>query len=166
MFQINWKLKAFLYLVFSFFRLKGIFYFLQKYITKRSLVNIVKINKLWTFHANSIEKNNSKSVIEIGAGKSLEQNIYLSYKFNGVLNQTAIDINNMLDFDLVNQASKQISSILNCNNKGKVENLEQLKRLYNISYMAPYNLSNFKILITGSISVFQQLHLNILSCLI
>jgi SAM-dependent methyltransferase len=144
MFQINWKLKAFLYLVFSFLRLKGIFYFLQKHITKRSLVNIEKINKLWVFHENSILKNNSKSILEIGAGKSLEQNIYLSYKFDGSINQTAIDINNMLDFDLVNQASEQISNILNLNNRGKVENLEQLKKLYNINYTAPYNLSNFK----------------------
>ena len=73
MFQINWKFKAFLYLVFSFLRLKGIFYFLQKYITKRSLINIKEINSVWSFHENSIIKNNCKSLLELGAGKSLEQ---------------------------------------------------------------------------------------------
>jgi SAM-dependent methyltransferase len=144
MFQINWKFKAFLYLVFSFLRLKGVFYFLQKYITKRSLINIKRINSLWDFHANSIIKNNSKYLLELGAGKSLEQNIFFSYKFNNTINQTAIDINNMLDLTLVNQASEQISNILKLKNKGKVENINQLKKLYNISYIAPCSLSNLK----------------------
>ena len=40
MFQINWKLKAFLYKVFQFLKLKKTFYFIQKYITKRSRINI------------------------------------------------------------------------------------------------------------------------------
>ncbi len=143
MFQINWKLKAFLYIVFSLLKLKGIFYFLQKYITKRSKINIKQINKLWIYHTNAIEKNNVRNILEVGAGKSLEQNIYISYKFNNSITQTAIDMNNMLDLDLLNQASEQIGNILKHNNKGKVKNLKQLKSLYNINYIAPYNLNNF-----------------------
>ncbi len=143
MFQINWKLKAFLYIVFSLLKLKGIFYFLQKYITKRSKINIKQINKLWIYHTNAIEKNNVRNILEVGAGKSLEQNIYISYKFNNSITQTAIDMNNMLDLDLLNQAREQIGNILKHNNKGKVKNLKQLKSLYNINYIAPYNLNNF-----------------------
>ncbi len=143
MFQINWKLKAFLYIVFSLLNLKGIFYFLQKYITKRSKINIKQINKLWIYHTNAIEKNNVRNILEVGAGKSLEQNIYISYKFNNSITQTAIDMNNMLDLDLLNQASEQIANILKHNNKGKVKNLKQLKSLYNINYIATYNLNNF-----------------------
>ncbi len=124
MFQINWKLKAFLYIVFSLLKLKGIFYFLQKYITKRSKINIKQINKLWIYHTNAIEKNNVRNILEVGAGKSLEQNIYISYKFNNSITQTAIDMNNMLDLDLLNQASEQIANILKHNNKGKVKNLK------------------------------------------
>ena len=44
MFQINWKLKALLYKIFIFFNLKKIFYLTQKYITKRSRINIQNIN--------------------------------------------------------------------------------------------------------------------------
>ena len=120
MFQINWKLKALLYKIFGIFQLKTFFYLIQKHITKRSKVEINEINKSWIHHANSIEKNNIKNLLEVGAGKSLEQNIYISYKFNNLVDQTAIDINQMIDFELLNQASDQISKILGEKNKGRV----------------------------------------------
>jgi|TARA_B110000238_G_C16044868_1_gene403481 hypothetical protein len=142
MFQINWKLKALLYTVFGFFGFKTFFYLIQKRITKRSVVGIRKINDLWEYHAKSIENNNIKSILEVGAGKSLEQNIYLSYRFNNKVKQTAIDINRMIDFDLINQASVQLSTILNLENKGVVKNINQLEELYNINYKAPFKLSS------------------------
>ena len=46
------------------------------------------------------------TILEFGAGKSLEQNIFLSYKSNHKLNQTLIDISNMLDIDLFNKANQ------------------------------------------------------------
>ena len=55
MFQINWKIKSLLYNIFSFFKLKKTFYLTQKYITKRSQVNICSINKIWTYHSDAIE---------------------------------------------------------------------------------------------------------------
>ena len=81
MFQINWKLKAFLYKVFQSLRLTKSLYFIQKYITRRSKINIQKIDPHWERHESSIRKNNCISLLEIGAGKSLEQNIYFSYIF-------------------------------------------------------------------------------------
>tara|TARA_B110000967_G_C18880445_1_gene560721 strand:- start:723 stop:1574 length:852 start_codon:yes stop_codon:yes gene_type:complete len=144
MFQINWKLKAFLYKVFGVLKLNLSFYFIQKYITKRAKIQIKQINKLWVYHADSIEKNNVKNILEVGAGKSLEQNIYISYRFKGLIKQTAIDINKMIDFSLLNQASEQISKILKLKNKGKVKNLKQLNDLYNIDYVAPCELRNLK----------------------
>ena len=145
MFQINWKLKALLYKIFGIFQLKTFFYLIQKHITKRSKVEINEINKSWIHHANSIEKNNIKNLLEVGAGKSLEQNIYISYKFNNLVDQTAIDINQMIDFELLNQASDQISKILGEKNKGRVKNLEELRNLYNIEYKAPCFLKELKI---------------------
>ena len=142
MFQINWKLKAVLYKLFEIFKLKKSFYLIQKKITKRSLVNISEINKLWNFHYNSIKKFNCKEILEIGAGKSLEQNIFLSYVLENKINQTTIDITNMLDFDLVNQASKQIAKILNKEEKGIVKSTADLFNLYNIKYIAPYSLDD------------------------
>jgi hypothetical protein len=144
MFQINWKLKALLYKVLGIFQINGFFYLIQKHITKRSKIEINEINKLWTYHANSIEKNNIKNILEVGAGKSLQQNIYIAYKFNILIKQTTIDINLMIDFDLVNQASEQISKILGERNRGKIQSLNDLKNFYNIDYRAPYTLGDLK----------------------
>ena len=144
MFQINWKLKALLYKIFARFDLKEKFYLIQKYITKRSKIDIKKVKKNWIFHADSIEKNNAKNILEIGAGKSLEQNIYISYKFNNSVFQTAIDIDRMIDLDLLNQASEQIANILKLQNKGKVNNLQDLKTIYKINYIAPCDLKKFE----------------------
>jgi len=143
MFQINWKLKAILYKLFSFLKLKRTFYFIQKHITKRSRINITEINKLWVFHSDAIENSKSKKILEVGAGKSLEQNIYLSYKFDSTIDQTAIDINYMLDFELVNDASSQIANLLKLKNKGEVKNISDLKARYNITYIAPFKISEF-----------------------
>ena len=41
-------------------------------------------------------------------GKSLEQNIYLTFKFNNRINQTVIDIDKMIDFNLLNLAKNQL----------------------------------------------------------
>ena len=62
-------------------------------------------------------KNNIINILEVGAGKSLEQNIYIAYKFNSSIAQTAIDIDKMLDLELENQASQQIDNILKQKNK-------------------------------------------------
>ncbi len=142
MFQINWKLKAFLYKVFQSLRLKKSLYFIQKYITRRSKINIQKINPHWERHESSIRKNNCIDLLEIGAGKSLEQNIYFSYIFNNQLKQTVIDINKMIDFNLFNDASLIISNLLNLEFKGKVANQEEILNKYNIQYLAPYKLSD------------------------
>ena len=142
MFQINWKLKAFLYKVFQSLRLKKSLYFIQKYITRRSKINIRKIDPQWKRHESSIRKNNCINLLEIGAGKSLDQNIYFSYIFNNQLKQTAIDINRMIDFNLFNDASLVISNLLNLDFKGKVTNQEEVLNKYNIQYLAPQKLSD------------------------
>ena len=142
MFQINWKLKAFLYKVFQFLRLKKSLYFIQKYITRRSKINIQKIDPHWERHEFSIRKNNCIDLLEIGAGKSLDQNIYFSYIFNNKLKQTAIDINKMIDFNLFNDASLIISNLLNLDFKGKVTNQDDVLNKYNIQYLAPQKLSD------------------------
>jgi hypothetical protein len=162
MFQINLKLKALLYIVFGFFGFKTFFNLIQKRITKRSVVGIRKINNLWKYHAKSIENNNIKSILEVGAGKSLEVNIYLSYRFNNKAKQTAIDINRMIDFDLINQVSVKLSTILNLENNGVVKNINQLEELYNINYKAPFELSSLIKSNKNLICQFPQQRWNIL----
>ena len=142
MFQINWKLKAFIYKVLELFRLKKTFFLIQYYITKRSRINIKEISFMWKSHAESIYKNNCKSLLEVGAGKSLAQNIFFSYHFNNKLEQTAVDIIDMLDFKLFNDASDQIASVLNLKKRGHINNLNELKSKYNITYKAPFKISD------------------------
>jgi hypothetical protein len=140
MFQINWKLKSALFKILSFLKLYQILFFIQKKITKRSKIHINEIIFYWDYHYKYLKENNSKSVIEIGAGKSLAQNIYLCYKFNQKLEQTLIDISNMLDLDLFNEANEQISRLLGLNNLPKASSLNDLEKYYNIKYLAPMSL--------------------------
>jgi hypothetical protein len=142
MFQINWKLKSLLYKIFSQLKLNKTFYFIQKYVTKRSNVNIKPSVRLWKLHSENIKEYQIKTVLEIGAGKSLEQNIFFSYFFNNNLEQTVIDIKKMIDFDLVNEASKQISELLNVQKLKSVSSYDDLFNFYNIKYIAPYKTQN------------------------
>ena len=142
MFQINWKLKSLLYKIFSQLKLNKTFYFIQKYVTKRSNVNIKPSVRLWKLHSENIKEHQIKTVLEIGAGKSLEQNIFFSYFFNNSLEQTVIDIKKMIDFDLVNEASKQISELLNVQKLKSVSSYDDLFNFYNIKYIAPYKTQN------------------------
>jgi hypothetical protein len=144
MFQINWKLKSFLFKILSFFKLYKLLFFIQKKITKRSNINLKKIIFYWDYHLKYLRENNSNSLLEIGAGKSLSQNIYLSYKFNKQIEQTLIDVSKMLDLDLFNQANEQISNLLNVNKLPYAKSIKDLKENYNINYLAPMSLEKLK----------------------
>lgn len=140
MFQINWKTKATVFKFLNFFKLYKTLFFIQKKITKRSKVNFNEIVFYWDYHYKYLKENNSKSLLEIGAGKSLAQNIYLSYKFNQKIEQTLIDVSKMLDLDLFNKANEQISKIIGINKLPFAKSIDDLKKNYNIKYFAPMNL--------------------------
>ena len=112
MFQISWKIKSLLFKFLNFFNLYKTLFFIQKKITKRSSFNYKKTVFYWDYHYKYLKENNSQNLLEFGAGKSLAQNIFLSYKFNQNMEQTLIDISRMLDLDLFNKANDQISKIL------------------------------------------------------
>ena len=145
MFQINWKLKALLYKVFEVFKLNKPLYFVQRYITGRAKIQFTTLDPHWKRHATSIEEKNCKSIIEIGGGKSLEQNIFFSYYFDNSKFQRVIDINNMISFELCNEASHRIAKLLNQDFKGKIKNNRDLKNNYNIHYEAPCKLEDIKV---------------------
>ena len=132
MFQINWKLKSLIYQILCFFKLNKTLFFIQKNITKRSQVRIDEIIFYWDYHYKYLKEYNSRSLLEIGAGKSLAQNIYLSYKFNQSIKQTLIDVSNMLDLDLFNKANEQISKLLRVNSMPNAKTLLDLKKNYNL----------------------------------
>ena len=140
MFQINWKLKSFIYRIFFIFKLEKTLFFIQKKITKRAEVKIDEIHSSWKDHLRHLKSFKSVKILEFGAGKSLEQNIFLSYGSNHKLDQTLIDVSNMLDFDLFNNANEKISKLLNINRKPFVRSVEDVKKFYNITYLAPCSI--------------------------
>ena len=140
MVQINWKIKSLLYKFLSFFKLYKPLFFIQKKITKRSKIDFKDIVFYWDYHFKYLRENNSKKIIEIGAGKSLAQNIYLSYMFQGKVEQTLIDISKMIDLDLFNRANEQIAKILNTNRLPFAKTIDDLKKNYNMIYLAPMRL--------------------------
>ena len=144
MFQINWKIKSFIYKILYLFKLKRTLFFIQKKITKRADVKIEKIIFYWKNHLKYLENHKSKKILEFGAGKSLEQNIFLSYKSNHKFNQTLIDISNMLDIDLFNKANEQIAKLLQADRKPFARSVDDLKRIYNITYLAPCTVNEIK----------------------
>ena len=137
MFQINWKFKSFIYKLLYIFKLKKTLFFIQKKITKRAKVDINEAKFYWLDHLKYLKTYKSEKIIEFGAGKSLEQNIFLSYKSNRKFNQTLIDVSNMIDINLFNIASEQISKLLNVNREPFVKSIEEIKKFYNITYLAP-----------------------------
>ena len=144
LFKINWKLKIFIYKVLYFFRLKKILFFIQKNITKRADVQIKEINFYWQYHLDFLKEFNSVKILEFGAGKSLEQNIFLSYQSRSKLDQTVIDVSNMLDIDLFNKANELIAKILNKNRRPFVRSIEDINKFYNIKYLAPYTIDEIE----------------------
>ena len=145
MLQIKWKTKWFLSKILSILSSKNILFFIQKKITKRSQINIKEILVYWKFHLKNINTFNLNNILEVGAGKSLEQNIYLNLATDIQIRQTVIDVSNMLDFELFNSASNQISKILNIEKISLVQSIEEVKKNYDIEYIAPYNVEQLKI---------------------
>jgi len=163
MFQINWRLKALLYKIFFIFKLEKILFFLQKKITKRANIDINEIKYYWKYHLKYLRSYKSKNIIEFGAGKSLEQNIYLNYQFDNNLSQTVIDLSSMLDINLFNEANKKIAKVLNVDKKPYVENINDIINFFNIQYLAPCDIEeieNKKMLFDACISSTTLEHLS------
>ena len=79
MFQINWKIKALILKILFILKAEKILFFIQKKITKRANINIDNIDPNWEYHLKYLKSFQSNKILEFGAGKSLEQNIFLSH---------------------------------------------------------------------------------------
>jgi len=140
-FNIPWKAKAFLFWLISAFKVAWIIPYLSKYITKRSTLSINKeiLNDI-DFHRKNIQSNSSLKVLEIGAGKSIFQNIMLS---RDDLYQMVIDRDILIDYDLVNNSIEKKSKS-NSLDFPKVCSRDELLSGYNIDYRAPFSLANLE----------------------
>ena len=135
-FSIPWKIKSLIFSFIDYLLLTKLLYFLQKYITKRSRI-ISSVESLnWKMHEEALKKYKTNNVVfEFGAGKSLVQNLYLSYF---VKRQIVVDLYPMLDFELVDSEREKLLEIENLRLRSKIKNLKDLEN-YGIYYLAPYD---------------------------
>ena len=133
--NINWKLKSFVFTLIDTFSMYKFLYFLQKRVTKNSVVNLDTSKDNWLTHLEHISTIKSPNIIEFGAGKNLAQNIFLSYYVKA---QTVVDLFPMLDLNQFNEAALKISKLLKVTEK-KVSTINQIKEKYSIQYIAPFN---------------------------
>jgi len=137
--SINWLLKALIFKFLSAFNLISVVNFLSKYVTKRSSLKFdADFYENLSFHNRNISSSNSKNIIEIGAGKSFAQNIFLS---SLKIHQTIIDRANLGDFSLINKAAKKFSG----NENFSIRSKEDLSKYFSIKYIAPCDLKDLAI---------------------
>ena len=148
--QVPWKLKSKIFYLVELLSLDYFLKFIQKYITKRSynlsITNAIK------FHQNNIIDNNLKNetLMEIGAGRSMFQNIYLS---NFVNKQILIDKYYLLDFNFVNYSINYFSrNGIKLKNEEKIIGIDDLEK-FGIYYKAPADLYDME-LESESINIF------------
>lgn len=134
--RIPWKIKSKLFRILTY--LPGnVLYFAQQHITKRVKIRISEPYIGWEHHRKIIKNTDAESLIEFGAGKNLIQNLYLSAF---VKRQTVVDLFSMMDLQLVNEAIRHLGAI-NADIDGRpVSSLKELEDIYNIQYLAPFDL--------------------------
>lgn len=140
--KINWKIKSFIFFLVDKYKIYNFLYFIQKFVTRKSIIKIESINPKWIIHKNNLASLVTPTIIEFGAGKNLAQNIYLS-QFVG--SQLLVDIRSMLDIKLVNHSFKQLSKICTNLNFQTIANKADLIKFFNIYYDAPFNLIHNKL---------------------
>ncbi len=135
-YNIPWKIKSLIFSFIDYLYLAKLLYFLQKFITKRSRIDLLLYSPDWKMHKDALNKYKTKNVVfEFGAGKSLVQNLYLS---NFVKKQFVVDLYPMLDFELVDFEREQLLEIEKIRSRFKIKNLKDLEH-YGIHYYAPYD---------------------------
>ena len=141
--QIPWKLKSKIFYLIDLFHMSSSLRFIQKYVTKRSY-NLSITNSI-KFHQKNILENklSNGTLLEIGAGSSLFQSIYLS---NYINEQILIDKYFLIDFKLINYSIEYFlkNGINLKKNEVEIKCLSDLKR-YGIYYKAPIRLFDTKL---------------------
>ncbi len=136
--QLDWKTKSRL-LSLSDHLGGDVLYFVQKHITRRSVVTLRKIPRAWHFHAEVIERYAPARLIEFGAGKNLGQNLFLS---RPGLSQQVVDLNAMLDLSLVNRVVGILRQQYGRSDMQPVSTPEELETRYGIAYRAPVDMTD------------------------
>jgi SAM-dependent methyltransferase len=130
---IPWKLKSAVFRAIDRFGATGLLYWLQANITKRARLHIGAGSANWQIHREHLATLGRPAVFEFGAGKSLQQNIYLSRYF---ASQTVVDLFPMLDLQLADAAARVIATLPDGSPYQPIAQLADLA-LYGIEYRAP-----------------------------
>ena len=135
--KIPWKLKSFIFKIIDNTNNENLLYFIQKYITGRSKINLQNVYKDANLHIQILKKIDYPNLLEFGAGKNLAQNIIFSQFCK---NQLVVDLKPMADLGQINQASKEISKIEKKIKFKSCENFLDLEKHYNIRYLSPVDM--------------------------
>lgn len=136
--NIPWKLKSAIFRAIDRFGATGLLYWLQSNVTRRSRVQIGDGSPNWQTHREQLATLDRPSVFEFGAGKSLQQNLYLSSYFGP---QTVVDLFPMIDLRLADSAARQISTLRDGRPYQPIARLYDLQ-CYGIEYHAPCDAGN------------------------
>jgi len=134
--NMNWKVKSFAFQCVDTFSLHPILYFARKHITRRSRLDIPAKCRSWLVHQENLAALQRPDVFEFGAGTDLSENIFLSQSF---ASQTAVDLFELLDIDLVNEAALQISKRYPAIDYHSMAGVSDIERYYNVRYLAPFD---------------------------
>jgi hypothetical protein len=137
--NVPWRLKSLVFSCIDKFHAECVLYVLQKHVTKRAKINIQNILNDARIHELALTQLARPTLIEFGAGKHLAQNIYLSRIAS---EQIVIDLNEMLDFGLMNQAIQKTNEIIPNPPLSFCYNLKDLQKHYRVSYRAPFDAAN------------------------
>lgn len=136
-FQINWKFKSFVFSIVDVLRLSRGLYLIQKYVTRRSRVDIDKAYNNAIAHLEVLRSITSvNSLFEFGAGKSLAGSLSVS---DHVTSQVVVDVAPMLDLRLVESSRDALVRHGRLKASRKIDEIGNLE-LYRIEYIAPYSL--------------------------
>jgi hypothetical protein len=141
--KIPWKIKSSIFKFIDILNKDSILYLIQKYITRRSKINLENVYNDSYFHIQKLNKSKKLKLLEFGAGKNLAQNIILSQFCQ---QQCVVDLKPMADLSQINEAALEISKIEKKVNYKKIKDFLDLEKNFGIKYLAPFDLrsSNFK----------------------
>jgi SAM-dependent methyltransferase len=133
--QLDWRLKSAAFRVLDMLP-SSLLYAAQRHITN-GFYEIDEISPHWEYHKSALEEAGAKRVLEFGAGRRLDQALFLSTLG---IEQTVTDIAPIVDLRLVNSAIRDLKRLGVLKVAREVAHERKLKSIYRINYKAPVDL--------------------------
>lgn len=135
--QLDWRVKSLAFRVLNVMP-SELLYFVQRNLTKRGNTSAMFIDEHWLYHRRALEHAAARRVLEFGAGKTLAQNLFLSTLG---IEQIVVDLNSMVHLSLINSAIRGLGRLGALPEPREVASLDELAQIYQITYMAPVDVS-------------------------